>query len=51
MVYAAPLHDRPIEDIRRGEIAAVIQRAARERGEVTAMRTRAALSRLYTWQS
>jgi integrase len=48
-VYAEVLHGRPLAEIRRREIAAVIQRAAKDRGEVTAMRTRAALSRLYTW--
>jgi integrase len=49
LVYAGDLHGRPLTEVRRGEIAAVIQRAAKERGEVTAMRTRAALSRFYTW--
>jgi integrase len=49
MVYAAVLHGRPLAEIRRGEVATVIQRVAGERGEVTAMRTRAALSRLFSW--
>jgi integrase len=49
MIYAKELHGRPLAEIRRREVAAVIQRAAKERGEVTAMRTRAALSRFYTW--
>jgi integrase len=49
MVCAKELHGRPLAEVRRREIAAVIQRAAKERGEVTAMRTRAALSRFYTW--
>jgi integrase len=49
MVYAAALHGRPLAEIRRGEVATVIQRVAKERGEVTAMRTRAALSRLFSW--
>jgi integrase len=49
MTYAAELHARPLAEVRRGEVATVIQRVAGERGEVTAQRTRAALSRLWTW--
>jgi integrase len=49
MTYAVSLHDRPLAGIKRGEVATVIQCVAKERGEVTAMRCRAALSRLYTW--
>jgi integrase len=49
MVYAKPLHDRPLAEIRRGEAAEVIRKTAGKRGDVTGMRTRAALSRLYTW--
>jgi integrase len=48
-VYAKSLHDRQLSDIKRGEIAAVIQRVAKEHGEVSAMRCRAALGRLWTW--
>ena len=47
--YAAALHGRPLVEISRGEIADVIQRVALERGDVTAARCRAALSRLYSW--
>jgi integrase len=49
MVCAAPLHGRPLAEVRRGEAASLIRDMASARGEVTAMRTRAALSRLYTW--
>ena len=49
LTYALPLHGKPLAEIRRGEIASLIQPLAAERGEVTAMRTRAALSRLYSW--
>lgn len=49
LTYAKPLHGRPLGEIRRGEVASVIQKVAKERGEVSAMRCRAALSRLWTW--
>jgi integrase len=49
MVYAATLHSRPLADVKRGEIATVIQRVARDRGDVSAKNCRAALSRLYSW--
>jgi integrase len=49
LTYATPLHGKRLAEIRRGEIASLIRDVATERGEVTAMRTRAALSRLYTW--
>jgi integrase len=49
MTYAASLHGKPLTELRRGDIAAVIRGVARERGEVSAMRCRAALSRLFSW--
>jgi integrase len=49
LTYAKSLHDRSLAEIKRGEIATVIQKVAKERGEVSAMRCRAALSRLWTW--
>jgi integrase len=49
LTYAIPLHGKPLAEIRRGQIASLIQDLASARGAVTAMRTRAALSRLYSW--
>jgi integrase len=49
LTYATDLHGKPLAEISRGEIAKVIQRVARDRGEVSAMRCRAAMSRLYSW--
>jgi integrase len=49
LTYAKSLHDRPLAEVRRGEVATVIQRIAKDHGEVAAMRCRAALSRLWTW--
>jgi integrase len=47
--YAKSLHDKPAQDIRRGEIADLISELANRRGATTAMRTRAALSRFFSW--
>jgi integrase len=49
LVYATALHGRPLAEVKRGEVASVVQRVARERGEVSAMRCRAALSRFFGW--
>jgi integrase len=48
-VYWAPLRDRPIEGIRRPEIAARLQELMREHGRVAAAKARYTLSALYTW--
>jgi integrase len=48
-IYAADLRGRPVREIRRGDVAAVIRTVAKERGTTTAMRTRAALSRFWSW--
>jgi integrase len=47
--YAAPLHHRPADEVRRGDIAQLLRNTAMNRGATTAMRTRAALSRFYSW--
>jgi integrase len=47
--YAAPLHGKPVREIRRGEIAGLIRDVANTRGSTSAMRTRAALSRFWGW--
>jgi integrase len=49
MTYAASLHGKALAELRRSDIASVIRRVARERGEVSAMRCRAAMSRLFSW--
>ena len=49
LAYAKPLHDQPVDQVRRGDAAAMIHGTARERGATTAMRTRAAGSRFYSW--
>jgi hypothetical protein len=49
MIHAAGLHDRPVRAIRRADVAGVIRAAATDRGTTTAMRTRAALSRFWSW--
>ena len=45
LTYATPLHDQPVQDIRRQHVAAVIDQVARTAGTTSAMHTRAALSR------
>jgi integrase len=47
--YAKSLHANPVRDVCRGEIADLIRTVATERGATTAMRTRAALSRFFSW--
>jgi hypothetical protein len=47
--YAAPLHAKPVREIRHGEIAALIRDVAKTRGSTSAMRTWAALSRFWGW--
>jgi integrase len=49
MVYAAGLHDRPVREIRRGDVADLVGTVATGRGTTTAMRCRAALSRFFSW--
>jgi site-specific recombinase XerC len=49
LVYARSLHAKPVRDVRCGEIAELIRTTARKGGVVTAMRTRAALSRFFSW--
>jgi integrase len=47
--HARPLHGRPVEDITRSEIAALLSRIARENGVVQANRVRATLSAFFAW--
>jgi hypothetical protein len=49
LVYAKPLHAKPVQDLRRRDAAALIRAVAAARGETTGMRTRAALSRFFGW--
>ena len=49
LTYAKPLHGEPLDAIRRRDIAELLDQVKAERGTVSAMRTRAALGRLYTW--
>jgi integrase len=49
MTLAAPLHDRPLAEIKRADITTLIRAIAKERGETMAARTRSAIARLYTW--
>jgi integrase len=49
IVYAVGLHRRPVREIRRREIADLIAGIARERGETTAQRAKAALQRFWGW--
>jgi integrase len=44
-----PLHDRPLAEITRAQIAAVLQRLIVERGAVSAGRARDALRAFYIW--
>jgi integrase len=48
-IYAAELRNRPVRDIRRADVASLIRAVADKRGAMTAMRTRAALSRFFGW--
>jgi integrase len=47
--YARPLHDRPIEDIRRRDIATLIGTIARDQGTPAAALARSVLSRFWGW--
>ena len=49
LTLAVPLHDRRVTNIRRSDAATVIRTAATKCGATTAMRTRAAGSRFYSW--
>ncbi len=49
LVYAKPLHAMPVREIRRADVAHLIRTVATARGAVTGMRTRAALSRFWSW--
>jgi integrase len=46
---AAPLHQRPITKIRRGDIAALLHEAATERGPASAALARNVLGRFFGW--
>jgi integrase len=46
--YAKPLHAMPVTEVTRADVVSVISRLAREH-PVSAMRTRAALSRFWSW--
>jgi integrase len=45
----APLHKRPIESIKRADIAARLGEIARDNGRVAAKRARASLSAMFSW--
>jgi integrase len=47
--YATGLHDRAVADVRRVDAAELLRTTATKRGATTAMRTRAAGSRFYSW--
>ncbi len=47
--YAKSLHAEPVAMIRRADVARVIRETAATHGATSAMRTRAALSRLFSW--
>ena len=49
LTYAKLFHDKPLEKIRRRDVADLLDDVKTERGDVSAMRTRAAIGRLYTW--
>ena len=49
LTYAESLHNDPIRNISRAQVAAVIDTTAQSSGTTTAMRTRAALSRFWSW--
>jgi integrase len=49
LVYSKPLHAKPVTAIRRGDVAQLLRATATNHGATTAMRTRAALSRFYSW--
>jgi len=47
--YFGPLHGRPLDSIKRRDIAARIVTIGRERGAATAVRARGTLSAFFTW--
>lgn len=49
LIYLEPLHRRTVGDVHRRDAASLIHAAAVKRGFTTAMRTRAAGSRFYSW--
>jgi integrase len=49
LIYAEPLHGRPLDAISRREVADLLDDVKAERGAVSAMRARAAIGRLYSW--
>jgi integrase len=48
-VHWKPLHDRPIEAIRRADVAARLQGMIKEHGPTSAARARSNLSALFSW--
>jgi integrase len=48
-VYLKPLHDMPIDQVTRRDVAAQLVVVARKNGKVTARIARATLSAFYTW--
>jgi integrase len=49
MTYAAPLHGRPVAQIRRGDIAELLHQIATERGAASAAMARGTLGRFFNW--
>jgi integrase len=49
LTYAEPLHELPFDAVSRREVADLLDTVKAERGAVSAMRTRAATGRLYSW--
>jgi integrase len=49
ITYAAGLHNKAITDIRRRDVADLLEKVARERGTTAAMHAKAALSRFFGW--
>jgi integrase len=48
-VHWAPLRDRPLDDIKRADIAAILQELTSKRGRSSAAKARDILSGLYRW--
>jgi integrase len=49
LTYAKPLHAKPFDALRRLDVANLLETVKGERGAASAMRTRAAIGRLYSW--
>jgi integrase len=47
--YAEPLHDRPIDTVKRADIAALLHNITHEHGRSSAGRTRTFLSIMFSW--